>query len=190
MEIWEKMRKVFSRSSGFIDYHSSLPRLFMVTPLGSQHPDHTRTKTSWKSRNVPNQPTVWSIGCQLISKETTLKSQLLVAVAANQHSPSVWHIWHVTQYKSNIWHHEIFVENPTLTTDYIGSVINLSTLPTGGQKFPPFLEGLAQGASHGVGRFSCPDSWNQAWQFWWVSLLGPSSFPLHVCVLSVLQNSV
>lgn len=54
------------QSSGFIGCHSSLPRLFILAPSGSQHLGHTRTKTSGKSKNVLNQLIVWSTGCQLI----------------------------------------------------------------------------------------------------------------------------
>ena len=73
--------------------------------------------------------------------------------------------------------------HPVVTADHVGPVINLSTLSTGGQKFPLALEGLAQGVSHGVGRFPHPDSWKHAWHFWWASLL-------LICVLSVMQSSV
>lgn len=73
--------------------------------------------------------------------------------------------------------------HPVATADHVSSVINLSTLSPGGQKFPLVLEGLAQGVSHGVGRSPHPDSWKHAWHFWWVSLL-------LICVLSVMQSSV
>lgn len=84
----------------------------------------------------------------------------------------------------------MLVGSPAVTTDYIGSVIKLSTLPTGGREFPSVLKGLAQGVSCGVGRFSRFDSWNQTWYFWGVTLLGSSPFLLRVSALSVLQSSL
>lgn len=123
-------------------------------------PGHTSTKTSWKSKDVLNQ-----IKCLVYRMPTHFKGNYclisVVGCCGNEsHNPSVWHIWHVTQRNNNIWHHAIFVGNPTFTTDYVGSIINLSTLPTGGQKFPPVPKGLAQGMSHLVRRISCLDSWN------------------------------
>jgi hypothetical protein len=54
---WRHDRKqtVVSRNSSFGSCQSSLPRVFILDPVGSQHPVHKRTKTSWKSRNLFNQ---------------------------------------------------------------------------------------------------------------------------------------
>lgn len=48
-ERWQKMHRAVLRGSGVTGRHGSLPRLFILAPLESQHLDHPRTKTSWKS---------------------------------------------------------------------------------------------------------------------------------------------
>ena len=42
---WQKTHRAVLRGSGVTGCHGSLPRLFILAPLESQHLDHPRTKT-------------------------------------------------------------------------------------------------------------------------------------------------